>query len=252
MIDLHSHILPGIDDGAANESVSLVMANQAVDHGITILAATPHYQRGVSWETIKEQVAQLNRTLQENQINLSVIPGAELFVDPDLINLSKEDIPTFNDNGKYCLLEFPMLDMPNYVEQVLFSLKVKGITPVIAHPERYKIVVKDPNTITNWIETGCLIQMNAGSITGMFGEKIQKTSEIMLKHQMVHLIASDAHSPNRRGLILDQGYEGAAKVIGKESAMKLVKTNPSIIVAGGEVDVLDTIPYRRRKRFKFF
>lgn len=252
MIDLHSHILPSIDDGAANISVSLAMAKQAVEHQISVLAATPHFRRGVSWAVIKDQVEQLNLTLQQHNIDLKVIPGAELFVDPDLINCDKEAIPTYNDNGRYCLLEFPMLEIPHYVEQVLFSLKVKGITPVIAHPERYKEIIKDPNIAANWVETGCLIQVNAGSLTGMFGEKIQKTSKLMLEHKMVHLIASDAHSPNRRGLILDQGYKSAVKIIGDEDAWNLVKTTPEAIVAGSSVDIPEVLNYRRRKRFWFF
>lgn len=145
-----------------------------------------------------------------------------------------------------------MLEIPRYVEQVLFSLKVKGITPVIAHPERYKEVIKDPNIIANWVDTGCLIQVNAGSFTGMFGEKVKKTSELMLEHKMVHVIASDAHTPNRRGIILDQGYEHAAKIIGEEEAWSLVKTIPEAIVTGNPIEISEVITYHRRKRFWFF
>ena len=129
MIDLHSHILPGIDDGAQNISDSIAMAKQAVKNNISIVAATPHYGKE-SWQLIKAQVSQLNRNLIEAGLDLTVVSGAELYVDPRFLTDKKEDIPTYNDNGTYCLIEFPMLDLPYYVDEVLFSLRLWELHPL--------------------------------------------------------------------------------------------------------------------------
>lgn len=251
MIDLHSHILFGFDDGAKDISESLVMAKQAVEHQITIVAATPHYQ-GQDWLMIQSRVNELNETINQSGIDLKVIPGAELYIDPQLLTMSKEKIPTYNDNGCYCLLEFPMFDLPHYVDQVLFALQVKGITPIIAHPERYGVVIDDPNIIKKWIENGCLIQMNAGSILGMFGNRVKQTGEILIEHQMVHLIASDAHSSGRRGFNLHSAADYLGKLIGDENAAGLVQKNPDLIIAGEPVPVPEVLAYKPRKRFWLF
>ncbi len=251
MIDLHSHILPGYDDGAKDISESLAMAKQAAKHQITILAATPHYQ-GQDWLMIQSRVNELNERIKQACINLRVIPGAELYIDPQLITTPKEDIPTYNDNGRYCLLELPMFDLPHYVDQVLFTLQVKGIIPVIAHPERYGVVIADPNIIKKWIDNGCLIQMNTNSILGMFGDKVKQTSEILIKHQMVHLVASDAHSLGRRGFNLHSAADYLGKIIGEEKTVRLVQKNPDLIIAGEPVPVPEVLAYKPRKRFWLF
>jgi len=248
MIDLHTHILPGVDDGAGDEGSALDMARQAVERQIQVVAATPHFVN-LAWDQIKAEAAKLQALLTAHQINLTVVAGAELMIDLDLAVQAKEDIPTYNDAGKYCLIEFPMLELPHYVDQVLFSLQVKGITPVIAHPERYHAVIEDPNLPAHWIETGCLIQINAGSLLGNFGTHVQRTAEIMLKHQMVHLIGSDAHSTGRRGFHLERSAEAVQRLAGAETAAKLVSTNPARIIAGEPVEVLEVIPYRPHRRF---
>lgn len=252
MIDLHSHILPGIDDGAKDLNTSIEMAKQAVNQGITVVAATPHYRNEFDWQKIQTLAIQLSTELKQRGIALEVIPGAELFIDPALEQMGLEQIPTYNNNGKYCLIEFPMLELPYYVNQVLFSLAVKGITPVIAHPERYVVVGNDPNIVREWIDNGYLLQMNAGSLIGMFGEKVKKTSEIMLQHQMVHLIASDAHSANRRSFILDRAAAEAKKFVSQEIIHNLVQTNSSQVVTGEPVKIPEPLVYKRKKRFWFF
>lgn len=252
MIDLHAHILPGIDDGARDDSMALEMAQQAVERGVKIVAATPHYLGDPDWNSIKSMVEELNQKLAKNNIQLQVVSGAELFIDPDLEKMTKEQIPTYNDNGRYCLIEFPMLDLPYYVDQVLFSLSVKGITPIIAHPERYHYVGEDPNIVSTWIDSGCLLQMNAGSVLGVFGKSIKKTAEIMLKHDMVHILASDAHSANRRSFILDQCVIEAGKLVSTENVARLVETYPQLVIAGEAVEVTAPRVYRPRKRFWLF
>lgn len=251
MIDLHSHILPGIDDGAKDLEMALEMAQQAVARGIKAVAATPHYLK-VTWSEVKNKTNELRLLLTDHGIELEVIAGAELYIDPMFIDLPAGEIPTYNDTGRYCLVEFPMMEFPAYIDQVLFSLQVKGITPIIAHPERYQRVIREPNLVAEWIEAGSLIQMNANSVLGLFGEKVIKTSRIMLEHNMVHFIASDAHSTGRRGFCLDSAAEAAAKIIAPDDVEKLVSSNPALVIAGEPIDIPEVRYYRPRKRFWFF
>lgn len=251
MIDLHTHILPGVDDGAKDMEQALDMARQAAAHGVKTVAATPHFLN-VTWSEIKEKTAYFQQVVRENGIALDVVVGAEIYVDPELIDLPADEIPTYNDAGRYCLIEFPMLELPPYIDQVLFSLQVKGITPIIAHPERYQAVIRNPNLAAGWIEAGCLIQMNANSILGLFGEKVKQTSKIMLQHNMVHVLASDAHSTGRRGFYLDRCVEAAQRLVAPADIEKLVSTNPALVIAGEPVEIPEVRIYRPRKRLWFF
>lgn len=248
MVDLHTHILPGVDDGARDTAETLEMARQAAGRQIRVVAATPHFL-GMEWDQIKAETEKLRKLLADHQIDLMVTAGAELLIDPALIDLAKEEIPTYNDAGRYCLIEFPMLELPPYAEQVFFSLQVKGITPIIAHPERNREVIADPNLAAHWIESGCLIQINANSLLGSFGPQVQRVSEIMLKHHMAHFIASDAHSAGRRGFHLGCSVEKAQRLIASEIAAKLVSTNPARVIAGEPVEVPEVIRYRQQRRF---
>ena len=252
MYDLHTHILPGVDDGAPDLETALAMAKLALGRGVTHVAATPHYDSIADWSAIQEKVGQFSAALKEVDIDINLVAGAELFMDYNLVELAKEQIPTYNNNGTYCLIELPMLEIPQYSEQVLFSFKVKGITPIIAHPERYHYVLDNPNLIYEWINNGYLIQMNAGSITGMFGEKVQQVSKILLEHQMVHILASDAHSTGRRSFILDEGIRAVEKIIGLQDANSFVYQKPRMIIAGELFDVPEPVLYKKRKRFFFF
>lgn len=252
MIDLHTHILPEVDDGADDLQMSLAMGNSGVERGVVKVAATPHYYSIPNWALIKKKVAELQSELDKANISIELIAGAEMFIDMDILQLEKEDIPTYGDQGNYCLIELPMQQIPLYTEQIIFDLQIKGITPIIAHPERYRQVVEDPNTVLKWLSLGCLIQMNAGSILGSFGSKIKETSEIMLTHNMVHLVASDAHGLERRRLNLPEAYDELTKVVGETAAKDLVQTNPSRILTGDFHCTEEPQEYRKKRRFFFF
>ena len=252
MIDLHTHILPTVDDGATDLSMSLAMGNFGVEHGVTKVAATPHFYSIPDWSLIKEKVSQLQSEFDNAGIPIELVAGAEIFVDNSILELDKEDIPTYGDGGKYSLIEFPMQQVSWNAEQVIFHLQVNDITPIIAHPERYRQVVEDPEVVLNWINLGCLIQMNAGSILGRFGSKVKETSEIMLTHNMVHFVASDAHGLERRRLNLPEAYEELTKVVGEAKATDLVRNNPNCILEGDFHPTEEPLKYKKKKRFFFF
>lgn len=252
MIDLHSHILPLVDDGAVDLEMALAMGRFGVEHGLKAIAATPHFHELPSWSQIKTKVFELQQEFHKAGIDLELIAGAELLMDTEIAEMAKSEIPTFGDRGQVCLVELPLQQIPIYTSDVLFSLQTKGITPVIAHPERYAAIGEDPNLALKWLETGCLIQMNAGSILGRFGSKVQETARIMLTHQMVQLVASDAHGLERRRLNLPDAYEVLVELVGLEHANELVRENPRAILAGDVRLNRQPQEYRKKRRFFFF
>lgn len=252
MIDLHTHILPGVDDGAEDLAEALEMARTALSNGINVLAATPHFFQIPDWEKIQNLTADLQKELDRAGIEVTLVPGSELFIDIEILDMPQRLIPTYAANGKYCLIELPLQQVPMYFEQVVFSLQTKGITPIIAHPERYLAVVRDPNLILQWIDIGCIIQMNSGSILGRFGQKIQETARILLEHNMVHVLASDGHAVSRRGMNLHKAYNEVEKLIGTEKAVQLVQGNPELIIQGKQLPLVDAQPYQKKERLWFF
>lgn len=252
MIDLHTHILPAVDDGASDLAEALAMARSGVEEGLTVIAATPHFYEIRDWSRVKEKVKELQAELNKNQIALELVAGAELMLDIDILAMKASDIPTYGDQGKFCLLELPLRQIPIYTEQVLFDLQTKGITPIIAHPERYAAVVENPNVVLDWIKTGSLIQMNTGSILGRFGSQIQETAQIMLTHQMIHFVASDAHGAERRRLNLPDAFPALAQVVGSHMATDLVTNNPRAILQGDFRPQAKPLEYKKKKRFFFF
>ncbi|HHT74311.1 MAG TPA: hypothetical protein GX008_11435 [Firmicutes bacterium] len=252
MIDLHTHILPGVDDGAEDLVEALQMAEEAVKGGVTVVAATPHFFQLPDWGKIQALAADLQTELDRAGIGLKVVPGGELFMDIEIIDMAVGQIPTYGANGRYCLVEFPLQQVPLYVEQVFFSLQTKGITPIIAHPERYLAVVNDPNLVLHWIELGCAVQMNSGSILGRFGQKILETARILLEHNMVHVLATDGHGIQRRGMNLPKAFAAVEKLIGAERALQLVKGNPELIIKGEPISFAEARRYKKKKRFWIF
>ncbi len=252
MIDLHTHILPGVDDGAPDLETALEMARFGQKNGLSAIAATPHFDLIPDWNFIKDEVERLSRALLKEGIEVELIPGSEIYVDAELVGMDVGQIPTYGDRGEYCLIEFPMYQIPIYTEQVLFALQAKGIVPIIAHPERYAAVVEDPNLVLDWLNAGCLIQVNSGSILGRFGSKIRDTAEIMLEHNMVQFMASDAHGLERRGLNLNDAFDSLVKIIGQGRARALVETNPAAMLGGQFSLVEQPVPYTRRRRFFLF
>lgn len=251
MIDLHTHILPSIDDGATDLDMALAMGRCAAAGGITTIAATPHFYEIPQWSLVKQKVKELQKEFIKAQIAVEIVPGAELLMDMALVDMAAGEIPTYGDAGKYCLIEFPLQQIPLYAEQVLFGLQTKGITPIIAHPERYGAVVEDPNLALGWLKTGCLIQMNTGSILGRFGSSIKETAKIMLTSNMVQMVASDGHGSERRRLNLPEAFGALVEIVGRATAKDLVETNPRSILDGDFQLKVQPVEYRKKRRFFF-
>ncbi|HOQ72808.1 MAG TPA: tyrosine protein phosphatase [Limnochordia bacterium] len=252
MIDLHVHILPGVDDGPPTLEEALAMGRVGEERGLKVVAATPHFFGQLSWATVQQKVAELREEFARAQVSLELVAGAELMLDLSLLDLAPEEIPTYGGQGRFCLIEFPFQELPVYTDDVLFDLQTKGITPIIAHPERYRGVLQDPNTALGWLERGCLLQVNTGSILGRFGSTVQEAAEILLTHDMAQFVASDAHSVQRRTLDLPQAHGVLVELLGAERAEELVAANPRAVLAGDFAPRRPPQQYRRKRRFFSF
>lgn len=236
MIDLHAHILPGLDDGPRDMEEAAAMARQAEADGIKAVAAAPHVLLGVynnSRESILRAVQALNAELAERNINLKVYPGAEYMLDPDLPAwLSKGEALTINGGGKYLLVELPAAYLPNYTMQTLYEISLQGVTTVIAHPERNASFIEDPGLMNEFMGKNVLFQVTAGSLTGMFGRRIMQTARYCLLNGFCHLIGSDGHNISRRPVKMSAAAQRVAEDYGVEHSSLLTGGNPARILGG--------------------
>lgn len=251
MIDLHCHILPGVDDGAASLQESLSMAEQAIAQGITHLLCTPHHNNG-RYENEKSSVIaavhHLQNALDERNLPLTLLEGQEVRVTGELITAIEKDHLLFTDiTDTYLLLEFPTQDVPAFSESLFFELRTLGKVPVIVHPERNAIFREDPNRLIPFLEMGCLAQLTAPSIVGIFGKQIQKTAHEMVTHNLVQMVASDAHGVTKRRFYLKEAYEIIEQEWGKEKVLQMQQVARDL-VNGDDV----TYPsYKEVKKKKF-
>ncbi|MDO6462388.1 hypothetical protein Q4485_16885 [Granulosicoccaceae sp. 1_MG-2023] len=232
MIDLHCHILPGIDDGASDLPTALMMLRLAATNGITHMVATPHIHPGRfdnDIRTIGDAYRLLKEGAKEQGINVKLGMAAEVRIDPIAISmLSDERIPFIGerDGEKILLVEMPHSHIPAGTDKFLTRLLDLGIRPLIAHPERNKEAMRNPERLTPLIEMGCLMQVTASSVSGSFGHQAYMVAAGLLEQGAVEILASDAHNTRHRPPELFPGMESAADIIGREEALKLVLDNP--------------------------
>ncbi|NPV51928.1 MAG: hypothetical protein HPY71_00180 [Firmicutes bacterium] len=253
MIDIHAHILPGLDDGPKEWDESLAMARQAAADGITTIVATPHVIAGRyenSCEVVAERVQEFQERLSRSRLEIRVLPGGEVFFEDGLVGAIKSGrVPSVCNAGKYALIEFPLGGIPAAAERMVFELAVNGVTPVIAHPERNEDVIRDPNNLYRLVERGALAQVNAGSLIGEFGRRVLETAQVLVTHRMVQIIASDAHSSRHRPFRLAAALNEARRLVGREQAEAMVEDIPAKVIAGEDVPLQSPKPYSRRKGF---
>ena len=250
MIDLHCHILPGVDDGAASLQESLSMAEQAIAQGITHLLCTPHHNNG-RYENEKSSVVaavhHLQNALDERNLPLTLLEGQEVRVTGELITAIEKDHLLFTDiTDTYLLLEFPTQDVPVFSESLFFELRTLGKVPVIVHPERNAIFREDPNRLIPFLEMGCLAQLTAPSIVGIFGKQIQKTAHEMVTHNLVQMVASDAHGVMKRRFYLKEAYEIIEQEWGKEKVLQMQQVARDL-VNGDEVSYPSYTEVKKKK-----
>jgi protein-tyrosine phosphatase len=249
MIDLHSHFLPGVDDGARNIEMTREMIAQAASAGITRLLATPHVNEHTT-AAAEQKIRDTFRLVQSEIDNLGheirIDLAAEIRFDPAIINWVKHDWILFGSERKYAIFELPIQGLPVNLREHLFSLSMKNITPIIAHPERNIVFQNQKEKLFGQIDQDIIIQVNAGSIVGQFGPGARQLAFALLRRQKVHLICSDAHETKHRNyVILKKAYEEIDREFGAATADLLFRKNPERILEGGEVQEVEITEDRK-------
>lgn len=254
MLDLHCHILPGIDDGAQTLNDSLAMVEKAISQGITHILCSPHHNNGKysnPANQVIEQVALLQREIDQRNLELTLLEGQEVRITGTLLeDIAKGEILFTDLDNKYILIEFPTGEVPAYTEQLFFQLLSQGHTPVIVHPERNIVFRKNPNKLIPFLEMGVLTQMTAPSILGVFGKDVQKKSRQMLMHNMLHMVASDAHNLGKRTFYMKEAFELIRKECGETKVDDMDQMARNLV--NGDQISLPEFEKIKEKKFIFF
>ena len=225
MIDLHSHILPQLDDGARDLEESLAMARLAVESGVSHMLATPHCMEGGA-RTVTEAVMYLQQALQTMQIPLKVLPGMEIFGTRDTARLLREGRLLTLNGSRYPLIEFDFEGDGYQQTAILEQVRREGYIPVVAHPERYVFIQRQPQILNTWVQLGCLLQINKGSLTGRFGHTAQDLAMALVGRGFAAVVASDAHSARYRTPWIYDAWQTLAHQISPLAAEHLLLENP--------------------------
>ncbi|QJC53819.1 protein tyrosine phosphatase [Paenibacillus albicereus] len=243
MIDIHTHILPGIDDGARHREHLLELAAAAVEEGITDIIATPHHANGVYWnpaDRVKKLLAESQNVLDEHGLPLRLHPGQEIRVYAELLDhLEAGELLTLAGTS-YLLLEMPAEEMPTEMPELVYELTLLGIRPVIAHPERNLQVLREPGKLEELIALGAWTQATTHSLLGLYGKTFEKGSWSLVRSGLIHLVSSDAHHARRRGFKLAEAYALLESRIGRPARLYLER-NARALLAGEELDPAEEI-----------
>jgi protein-tyrosine phosphatase len=249
-VDIHCHLLPGVDDGAKDWHESLAMARIAVDDGTKSIIATPHqlgsFQHNLGAD-IRNLVTELQQRLSAVGIPLNVLPGGDVRIEEDVVTrIASGEVVTLGDHGRHVLLEQPHeLFLP--LEPVLARLSRHGIVGILSHPERNVGILSRPEVLLPLVDAGCLMQITAGSLCGTFGPECQQLAESMLIEGLTHFVATDAHGPRSRRPLMRRAYERIAELTDVQTADDLCCHNPGLVAAGKAVARgRRPVPFRRR------
>ena len=232
--DIHTHVLPDVDDGPRMIEESLSIIGEAAAVGVRKILCTPHFSAespSLLLDTIAGQFDLLRKSLMNKIDGVEISLGAELMIHPDLAETIRRDVRlTVNGKGRFALIETPLSEIPLYARSVLFDLLVKGTTPIWAHPERCRGVMRDYRVLDPFIQSGVLIQLNAGSLLGLYGWSVRRTAEKLLKNGYVHLCASDTHRSGNMKDRWPKAYGKIVKIAGETKAVELCSMTPSRVM----------------------
>ena len=250
MIDMHSHILPNIDDGSKNIEQSLQLLKEASDAGFTDIVSTSHYLEGYYEEDVEKRKELLNILIDSSNTNLKLHLGSEIYISEKIVELIRENKASTINNSRYVLFELPMNNNVLYLKDIIFTLIENDFIPIIAHPERYSFVQKNPSMLIELIQMGVLFQSNYGSILGYYGKEAEKTVKILLKSNLVHFLGSDNHRSNTIYADMNNILQELKKVIDDEKIQLLTEINPRKIVNDEEIAIEQ--PTKIKEGFKLF
>ena len=239
MIDIHSHILPGIDDGAQDLKTALKMARIAVKDGVTGMIATPHCQDGIyncTKQVILPACEQFNDELARVGIPLIVYPGAEIRICPELLDMYKSDeLLTLGNIGKTVLLELPERFIPEAMVRLVQQLGDFGLATILAHPERNMTIVARPAVLDGFVYAGAKLQITAGSVLGKFGRPVKLFSEMLVRDGKIHHLASDSHGVRGRVPQLAKAFKRIVKIAGLDVAEKIARNSEDVLLQNTKI-----------------
>jgi protein-tyrosine phosphatase len=259
LIDLHCHILPGVDDGSKDMQMSLDLARAAVDQGITNSLVTPHHMDGEYTNHKKDVIRKTDdfqQALDKEEIPLKVFASQEVHLTGELMNaIAQNDVLFMDETNRYLLLELPHSGIPEYTADMIFDLTTRGITPVIAHPERNQGFQKDPDKIFNFVKMGCLTQLTSSSYLGVFGKHVQELTEQIIKANLGFIFSSDAHNFKGRRYLMKEAFEKLEREEGPRKA-QLFNLNAKNVINGDDVEDMNFVKISellyKKKKFWFF
>ena len=236
MIDIHHHLLPGIDDGSRSLETSVAMVQMAVEDGITHIVATPHANHTYTYDRERNE-ALLNEIRaalpQDTASRITLGLGCDFHLNFENVEDAKAHRDRYTINGTdYLLVELPDLNIPTRLEEVLYELRVAGLTPILTHPERNTTLQRTPNRLAGWVENGLLLQITAGSVSGAFGNKAKEMAWRLLRAGSVHFIATDAHDTLRRPPKMSEARQLIGKKLGTALADRICVENPLAVFEG--------------------
>jgi protein-tyrosine phosphatase len=240
MVDIHCHILPGLDDGARDIEESIKMAKMAVNDGITDVIATPHTHNGIylnCFDTVLESAILLQAKLKKEKIPLNIHTGSEIHIHDELCNNIQEKMVSTQGDTAYVLVELPSSNIPIFTDEVLDQLVKENFIPIIAHPERNLIIRDNPALLIEWFKQGIIVQITAGSLMGSWGIKVKEFSRQLIKHGFAQVLASDGHNATKRRVELKKAYRKLEKWFGLKTLLQL-QGNALAILHGDKVEGL--------------
>lgn len=242
MIDIHAHILPNIDDGARNVEETLQLIQEAQDVGFQAIVATSHYMEGYYETNTPEReiwIKAIYQKLQEEHFNMQLYLGNEIYLSENIIQLLEEGKASTINDTSYVLFEMPLNIEPLNLYHVVYNMMQYKLIPILAHPERYTFVQKDPELIYDLIERGVLMQSNYASIEGYYGKKAQIIVKKLLENNMVHLLGSDVHRANTIYPRIPRILIKLTQIIGEEKVKQLTTTNPKLVLQNKRIDLAE-------------
>jgi protein-tyrosine phosphatase len=235
MVDLHHHLLPGLDDGPKDLETSIAMARMAAEDGITHVVATPHASNRFSFDpaAIAERAAALRQALAAESIPLTVATGCDFHISYDNVQDAIQHPRKYTLNQTdYLLVELHDQIIPQQVGETFYELRLAGMVPILTHPERNPVLQKNSARLADWLREGMLVQVTAGSVLGLMGEAAQKMAHTLLTNRWVHFLATDAHNLERRSPRMNEARETVARRYGADYANLLCVTNPTAVYNG--------------------